>query len=331
MATDDRRRPGVALRSRSSCSPLLHTSRLSPASHSQGVALLEKFVLASGSTADDIRVQLVSILASCLHQRANQRIVLEMRRSHDPTDPGFRDAATSKQRHIILRERDELRTAREVRALMVRLLNSGSRNPSLYAEYARILMELASETSNHKYMLKQPYVDQLVLLAGGLGPAVDAQAHALQVSPDWPAAHRSCRRPCCRRPCRRHLCGPNALHYHRLAITTAFRGCACSRRPRVSTPSRTCSPSSRRRSSSSHFSWPRALRRTSRRASRCAGSCARSPRAPRSRCASSRRRRRRRLSRRAAHAPRSSGSATWARPTPRSVAQSTPGLPQSTP
>jgi len=115
-----------------------------------------------------------------LRRRANQRIVLEMRRSHDPTDPAFRDASTAKQRHIILRERDELRTAKEVRSIMVRLLNSGSRNPHLYAMYARLLMELAAEVSNHKYMLKQPYVDQLALLAGGIGQSVEAQAYGLR-------------------------------------------------------------------------------------------------------------------------------------------------------
>jgi len=146
----------------------------------EGTGLLEKLAHTSGSMAEDTRVRLVAILATCLQRRPNQRIALDMRRSHDPTEPAFRDASTAKQRQTLIREREELKTAKEVRSLMVRILNSGSRNPSLFAQYARVLMELAREVTNHKYMLKQGYVEQLVGLAAGLGVAVEAQVFAMQ-------------------------------------------------------------------------------------------------------------------------------------------------------
>ena len=146
----------------------------------EGTGLLEKLAHTSGSLAEDTRVRLVAILATCLQRRPNQRIALDMRRSHDPTDPAFRDASTAKQRQTLMREREELKTAKEVRSIMVRVLNSGSRNPNLFAQYARVLMELAREVTNHKYMLKQGYVEQLFGLAAGLGVAIEAQVFAMQ-------------------------------------------------------------------------------------------------------------------------------------------------------
>ena len=155
----------------------------------EGVELLKRFMAENGSAADDIRVHLVTILSACLRQRGNQRIVLRMLKSQDPLEANFRDAPTAKQRLMLLRERDALRTGGDLRDLMTRLLNCGSRNPALYTAYARTLASMAREASNHKHMLENEYVAQLQLLAVGAVALAgssqrvliaDAQAAALQ-------------------------------------------------------------------------------------------------------------------------------------------------------
>ena len=149
-----------------------------------GVTILEAFADATGPTADDVRAQLGSILASCLRERQNQRIVLDMLRSNDPTEASFRGRSTTEQRLLMLRERDALRTGKEVRGIMTRLLRSPSTNPAVFTQYARILQMLAEEPSNHSYMLMRhdvsSYIEQLVLLASPAQEHHDARAAALR-------------------------------------------------------------------------------------------------------------------------------------------------------
>jgi len=163
-----------------------------------GVGVLEAFAAATGPTADDVRAQLGQILANCLRQRQNQRIVLEMLRSQDPTEPNFRNKSTTEQRLLLLKERDALRTGKDVRALMTRLLRApavdshhqpgGSvtvtGNPLVYLQYARMLQMLAAEPSNHEYMLRKhdvsSYVEQLRFLASPVQTHGDTVAAALR-------------------------------------------------------------------------------------------------------------------------------------------------------
>ena len=150
-----------------------------------GVGVLEAFAAATGPMADDVRVQLGSILASCLRQRQNQRIVLDMLRSHDPTDPSFAKQSTTQQRMLNLKDRDALKTGKDVRGLMTRLLRGGPyANPLVYLQYARLLQMLAAEPSNHRHMLQRhdvsSYVEQLVFLASPNLNHGDTQATALR-------------------------------------------------------------------------------------------------------------------------------------------------------
>ena len=149
-----------------------------------GVGVLEAFAAATGPTADDVRAHLGSILANCLRQRQNQRIVLEMLRSLDPTESDFRKKSTAEQRIALLKERDALRTGKEVRGLMTRLLRAPSSNPHVFLQYARMLQMLAAEPSNHEYMLRKhdvsSYVEQLVFLASPMQTNGDTVAAALR-------------------------------------------------------------------------------------------------------------------------------------------------------
>ena len=91
--------------------------------------------------------------------------VLDMLRQHDPTDPEFAAKKTTEQRLLNLKDRDALKTGRDVRGLMTRLLRAPSNNPLVFLQYARILQMLAAEPSNHEYMLRKhdvsSYVEQL--------------------------------------------------------------------------------------------------------------------------------------------------------------------------
>ena len=149
-----------------------------------GVGVLEAFAQATGPTADDVRAQLGCILANCLRQRQNQRIVLEMLLSQDPTESSFRNKSTTEQRLLLLKERDALRTGKEVRGLMTRLLRAPSSNPLVFLQYARMLQMLAAEPSNHEFMLHKhdvsSYVEQLVFLASPMQTHGDTVAAALR-------------------------------------------------------------------------------------------------------------------------------------------------------
>ena len=151
-----------------------------------GVTVLEAFAAATtGAMADDMRVHLGSILANCLRQRHNQRIVLDMLRSHDPTDPTFAAKSTSEQRLLNLKDRDALKMGKEIRGLMTRLLRGGPyATPHVWNQYARVLQMLAAEPSNHSYMLQRhdvnSYVEQLVFLAGPAQDDGDTRATALR-------------------------------------------------------------------------------------------------------------------------------------------------------
>ena len=107
-----------------------------------------------------------------------------MLRSNDPTEASFRGRSTTEQRLLMLRERDALRTGKEVRGIMTRLLRSPSTNPAVFTQYARILQMLAEEPSNHSYMLMRhdvsSYIEQLVLLASPAQEHHDARAAALR-------------------------------------------------------------------------------------------------------------------------------------------------------
>ena len=85
-----------------------------------------------------------------------------------------------------LKDRDALKTGKDVRNLMTRLLRSPSNNPYVFLQYARILQMLAAEPSNHSYMLQKhagemsSYAEQLILLAGPMQTHGDTQATALR-------------------------------------------------------------------------------------------------------------------------------------------------------
>ena len=156
-----------------------------------GVGVLDSFANATEPMADDVRVHLGSILANCLRQRQNQRIVLDMLRSHDPTDPDFAKQTTTTQRMLNLKDRDALKTGKDVRGLMTRLLRGGPyANPLVYLQYARLLQMLAAEPSNHRYMLQRhdvsSYVEQLAFLCAPNLNHGDTQATALAQAPGQP-------------------------------------------------------------------------------------------------------------------------------------------------
>lgn len=155
-----------------------------------GVSVLESFAAATGAASEDVKVCLAMVLANCLRVRPNQRIVLNMLRSHDPTEASFHRKSTTEQRILLLRERDALRTGKEVRGLMTRLLRGQHASHLIFLHYARCLQMLAAEPSNHNYMMvhqdvsqqadQLSYIEQLVFLATMMLGHGDTQATALR-------------------------------------------------------------------------------------------------------------------------------------------------------
>jgi len=146
----------------------------------QGISLLQAFGQTTGTVAEDVKVHVGTILAKCLRQRLNQRIVLEMLRNHDSSDKVFETFSTTKKRELLLKERDAMATGKDVQKIMARQIYSHTRNPTVYIQYARMLEMLAKDPSNHTKMLEKLYVTQLIELAHRIGPVGDAQASALR-------------------------------------------------------------------------------------------------------------------------------------------------------
>ena len=112
-----------------------------------------------------MRVQLTQTIAHCLRLRNNQRIILSMLQSKDPTDPAYQSQSTAQQRLSMLQEKDALATGDQVRKLMDRLLLTKPWDAQVLLHYTAALELLTRERSNHEYLLQKPYVQQLVLLS----------------------------------------------------------------------------------------------------------------------------------------------------------------------
>ena len=150
-----------------------------------GVQVLTGFAAYTGAQRALVRSELARTIAQCIKHRHNQRIVLNMLPSQDPTDPTFHLQTTAQQRLTMLQEKDALATGEEVRRLMDRMLLTKPWDPRVLEHYTSMLEVLTREPSNHDYLLQKPYVSQLVLLAtqlrgDGLSLALQGLRHLAQ-------------------------------------------------------------------------------------------------------------------------------------------------------
>jgi len=130
-----------------------------------GVVVLQGFASYTGAQRQSVRIELARTIAQCLRLRNNQRIILNMLQSKDPTDPSHQSQGTAQQRLTMLQEKDALATGDQVRKLMDRLLLTKPWDSRVLWHYAAGLELLTQETSNHEFLLAKPYVQQLVLLS----------------------------------------------------------------------------------------------------------------------------------------------------------------------
>ena len=130
-----------------------------------GVVVLQGFASYTGAQRQSVRIELARTIAQCLRLRNNQRIILNMLQSKDPTDPSNQSQGTAQQRLTMLQEKDALATGDQVRKLMDRLLLTKPWDSRVLWHYAAGLELLTQETSNHEFLLAKPYVQQLVLLS----------------------------------------------------------------------------------------------------------------------------------------------------------------------
>ena len=130
-----------------------------------GVVVLQGFASYTGAQRQAVRIELARTIAQCLRLRNNQRIILNMLQSKDPTDPSYQSQGTAQQRLTMLQEKDALATGDQVRKLMDRLLLTKPWDSRVLWHYAAGLELLTQETSNHEFLLAKPYVQQLVLLS----------------------------------------------------------------------------------------------------------------------------------------------------------------------